>query len=736
MKNADDPPPFCNGKSFSLLSLVEIPEQFSLHTTLQSLLHNIHEDSLQQILDFLSPHLDSKLNDIVYIIAAFHDRRLHQSKLFLYLLLQIFLSYPLPVDIRIFTSLHPFLSFKLIQSKAIPPTDDSISSKLFRFLVFPSKRNVPICFSSLFKTQRKSFPIEDIRNAGYEGSSLGHFLKFDDFDRFQSSSTVSNFDFHAQISLSPFALPYDTEPIEEPPKLELLAFAGFHRSVNCFKFIFLNGAAISASVCDWSVKGGDEEILQICELEHSDFSNSLPAAVSYLRNDVADWLLASFPVSSFCFGDCFPPMNLPAIFFLISETSEVNEIPISSNHNALYHAVRVGWVEFTRMMLSFGADPTKCNSDDLFPLYPASSRGYIDVCEILIAHGAEVNQVDQISVSSIYIAAQEGQLMVCKLLIAHGADVHQADADNWFPLYIASRNNHLEICKLLVESHANVNQITDDGFTAVNIASQSGHLEICQYLISKGANVNKCSNGDFSPFYNAAGNGYFQICKLLISNGADFSKTIAHGFSPLHIAAANGHLDICKLLVSLCQNVNKVDGHRVTPLTVAAQEGKLEICKFLISVGADVHLCDIEEAGPLYAASSNGHSEICKILILNGADVNKRATDGRFPLYMASTQNDFELCELLISNGADQNKTAIEGKTALHIASSLGFLRICQLLVSSGADLHKRDNSRRTPLFYASENRRTEVCAFLKKAMSEHSIWLSSPNAFYSKTKQ
>jgi hypothetical protein len=71
------------------------------------------------------------------------------------------------------------------------------------------------------------------------------------------------------------------------------------------------------------VKGGDLDIIQICEQEHGDFSDCLQISVTYLRNDVADWLLQNFTVKEFTYGDCIYSLNFAALAYLHAEGSEV-----------------------------------------------------------------------------------------------------------------------------------------------------------------------------------------------------------------------------------------------------------------------------------------------------------------------------------------------------------------------------------------------------------------------------
>jgi hypothetical protein len=166
----------------------------------------------------------------------------------------------------------------------------------------------------------KDFPIGDIREFGYEKGTLEYFIKFDLFDGFQEIVTRGDFDFHSSSFISPLDLPANVDGTVE----SLLSFAGFYSSPQCFKYLFLSGLKITAEVTQWTVRGGNYDLIHLCELENGDFTKCLPTAVSYLRNDVADWLLMNFPVHDFTFKETIESANIPAILYLLQNGSDLN----------------------------------------------------------------------------------------------------------------------------------------------------------------------------------------------------------------------------------------------------------------------------------------------------------------------------------------------------------------------------------------------------------------------------
>jgi hypothetical protein len=58
----------------------------------------------------------------------------------------------------------------------------------------------------------------------------------------------------------------------------------------------LNGCAVTTSVCEFSEKGWSLEIIGIREQEKENFRKSISCAVSYMQNDLTNWLLQNFEV--------------------------------------------------------------------------------------------------------------------------------------------------------------------------------------------------------------------------------------------------------------------------------------------------------------------------------------------------------------------------------------------------------------------------------------------------------
>jgi hypothetical protein len=312
-------------RSIQTIDEVDLPEQFAFGTTLQSNLEKLTIETFDRIFEFLCQH-KSNIIESFQILSIFFHLRPHQSSLILDLIQKLLEISPFPLVWEHFANLYPVLFFKLVERGVLSLENASkyhSKSNLFGFLIFSKEfpsGEIPACFRALKEESKDLFPIEDIREFGYPKNSIGFFLKYYKFDELQQLSTFRNFNFSADTFISPCDLPPETSLNQE----SLLSISAFYGSVKCFKFLFMNGANVTSSVCVSAVKGGDLEIIQICEQEHGDFSKCLGASVSYLRNDVADWLLQNFEVNEFTFEECINCLNFAAFSYLHAKGGEDN----------------------------------------------------------------------------------------------------------------------------------------------------------------------------------------------------------------------------------------------------------------------------------------------------------------------------------------------------------------------------------------------------------------------------
>jgi hypothetical protein len=314
---------------FQTIAEVPISKIFSKLNDVQKLIQKISNETIEQLITFILQQSISDIYQIILFLAIFHGLRPHQSHLITEIVSIILSSKVIAVSPQTLIHDFPVLASKLYQSGILSHSDVSLYSKqsgLLTLLIFPSniaeliddyrafpENPIPRCFKSQFQRNPTNFPINDIRKYGYQHSTIGYYLKYDQFDGLQQLSAVPNFSFEETLPISPCDLSNEFLV----PDQTLISVAAFYGSIHCFKFLSLNHALISASVCRSSVQGGNNEIIRLSEQNHGDFIDCLPIAVSYLRNDVADWLLTNYPVHEFTFNEAIQSFNFPAISYLL-----------------------------------------------------------------------------------------------------------------------------------------------------------------------------------------------------------------------------------------------------------------------------------------------------------------------------------------------------------------------------------------------------------------------------------
>jgi hypothetical protein len=365
----------------SLIASIEIPDKFGCYTLLQSMLEDISDrkiDQIIQFIQFMQPNDPSIFPQMIQIIISFYSIRPLQHQKIVKLLSLIILFSSFPLNCECIARKYPFLACHLAIAGIFSAADLSqMKSHEFQVLYssgLPIPWNFQQCFADRY--QEKDFGLEEIVEWGYERNSLGFFLKFNDFDNLQVQSTDPGFDYEQEIFISI----YDNRRSWMLEKESLLSFSAFYGSVACFKFIFLNGSKVSRSVTKSSVKGGNHEILMICEQEHGDFTKCLPIAVQYLRNNIADWLLMNFKVSPFSFIDCILSVNFPCIFFLLSNGGDLNWRDSHGNTTLFISSVD-GELELCKIFIELGAD-VKVGKN---PVIGAAQGGYSEIIAFLLS---------------------------------------------------------------------------------------------------------------------------------------------------------------------------------------------------------------------------------------------------------------------------------------------------------------------------------------------------------------
>jgi ankyrin repeat protein len=365
--------------------------------------------------------------------------------------------------------------------------------------------------------QRNCFSLEEIGQFSYVKFSMGYYLKYDDLDGLQLLTTIPKYDFNCTTFISDYDLPMQSFEVDLRP---LLAVSAFYCSIKCFKFLVINDAIVSKSVCRSSVEGGHLELVRICEQLHGIFTNCLHHAIRYLHPQIAEWIFTNFPPQDYSLMSCIKSMNVVGLWFLVERCRTIEEGKILRSA-ILSNSAREGLCSFCTTMIREGSNIEGLDPDGCTPLQLATLNNQFEVCKVLLTHGSQVNNDGKNHQPVLNIAVRHGNKDLCSLFLKFGALKNQRDLNRQTPLLISTFNDNEEITKLLIQHGANLNDPYPSGETALLKSLSIGRYRMAKLLILSGADVNKHDhNTGRSPLDIAQFIGRQDLCTLLIAHGA------------------------------------------------------------------------------------------------------------------------------------------------------------------------------------------------------------------------
>jgi ankyrin repeat protein len=243
----------------------------------------------------------------------------------------------------------------------------------------------------------------------------------------------------------------------------------------------------------------------------------------------------------------------------------------------LYWPVYEGWEDFTEILLTNGANPTK-PIDHETPMEIAVAKDRTNIINLLKKHGVPELE-HRVAAQIIFIeAATRGDIGRMEEAIQNGAHVNG--------------NNSKGETALIMSVFYSV-------FT-------TGQFKAVEYLLNKGANPNVEGDSPFSHKTTA-------LHTVISSSSFTFGREIKEGY--LKDTPTYARL-IIESLLRHGAHVSARDGYGRTPLHIAAERNNIVGAKMLIEAGAKIMPRDKEGKTPLDYAESG---EMIKLLKAHGA---------------------------------------------------------------------------------------------------------------------
>ena len=149
-------------------------------------------------------------------------------------------------------------------------------------------------------------------------------IRNDDVEKLQEISSQPNFDFNQTIEPSLYEKCSFTNKIN----VTLIDCSAFFGSINCFKFLLLNGSNLK-NTGKFAAASGNPEIIHLCEQNYSTFEGSYEASIEFHRDDVFHYLYENRPIEIKDLTElgikCIEYNNYEILEFLEDEGMKVND---------------------------------------------------------------------------------------------------------------------------------------------------------------------------------------------------------------------------------------------------------------------------------------------------------------------------------------------------------------------------------------------------------------------------
>jgi ankyrin repeat protein len=363
------------------------------------------------------------------------------------------------------------------------------------------------------------------------------------------------------------------------------------------------------------------------------------------------------------------------------------------------------------LLLRQGAAVNWLDTDGRTALFHAVRVLYLDVVRTLLARGADTNIMDHSEyITPIMIAVMYMSYEASELLLIAGANPNIRDIQmrNALHLLCYHANVHFENYSF------SINEILLYSYDSI-IATPAIRIRLANALIEHGVQLDARDWRDNTPLMLALDEDMFDMVQLLIEKGADTSyctpaqldligvitlpedqQQYRPHLSHMLSAIAAGDESRVNILIQSGYDINSktVNGHNALHYAMGYVTDENDaIVNALLNAGVEIDLqsevslrcLQRGSTALMFAAAANNLSSIGR-LIQAGADINRRNSDGCTALFYAVKAAKIEALKLLLQQGADPNIKCMGSYTPLRVMVLLGCLDGATALLESGAD--------------------------------------------------
>lgn len=405
---------------------------------------------------------------------------------------------------------------------------------------------------------------------------------------------------------------------------------------------------------------------------------------------------------------CMVRSRDPAVPLCLMKHGAVGSMADAQGTTPLDIAVRSGWTEIVRALLSSGTAPRPC-AGNLNLLYEVVRAGSASIVAALVDGGWETGVPTAPAApgkgetySPLMLAADSGRPDVVKELLRgkQKGFPDEGDARGYTALHLATMKGSASIAEaLLGEGGANPDVANADGDTALHIAVATRRTNVGEVILRSGVSVDLANRRGHTALHFAAALGLTSFAKELLDRGADLEAVDGVGVSATGsscTAAYTGSSENEKKLANLGRVVGTkeiagnpknncraakgaakgtakgtakggakggVKGGRGrrgsrgkqkegrTPLHYAAMNGRVEVAQLLLRAGAaPTHRWNSKRESPLFVAAKGGHAEVVGLLLekMGSGEVDLPALSGETPLSAACANGHSDVVDEVI----------------------------------------------------------------------------------------
>ena len=305
--------------------------------------------------------------------------------------------------------------------------------------------------------------------------------------------------------------------------LSLIDLCCYFGSIKCFKYLVCNDCAFTSDTQNYSIIGGNFEIVQILNQRNLNFDDCFETSIKYHHYSLSDWLFTNFKCKQVLEGTCLTFYNFKAFLFI--------------HYNRCFH--------YTFSQTDYD------NDEKYFPPYLYFYwNGYLNVAKYILSMFEFNHFVKENLERALIFSSEAGHLHVVEYLIQIGCNKEFVDYIGFSPLLVASREGHLSIVKYLIQIGCNINCQNTLQDTALHLACKEGHLQIVECLIANGCNKEIQNSIGDTPLHVACHYNYLSIVKFLVTNGCDTELENYQGLKPIQYAIEFQYYDIIDYLNS------------------------------------------------------------------------------------------------------------------------------------------------------------------------------------------